>query len=224
MKNMILVLGTLGLLTACGEKVEYSDLQAQGCSVDQISGGANITCGGNTIFVADGSNGQKGDKGDKGDAGTNGQKGDKGDKGDTGSKGSTGATGAKGDAGQKGDKGDKGDVGQKGDTGAKGDKGDAGVVLSTVKVNKNTCTQIAYDLWAENINGDVVDVYSNASCDDNKGEYCDNVRPSYGVHGSIDKEHGRGSGTICWADDRKISVSKDSKNASDLLIHIESYN
>ena len=230
MKKLLLLSGLLVLLSACGEKVDFKSLEDSGCTVEEVTGGSNITCGDTTTFVpngkdgvdgTDGLNGAKGDKGDKGNTGATGATGAKGDKGD---KGDAGKKGAKGDTGAKGDKGDQGKKGETGEKGEKGDKGDDGVVLSTVKVNKNTCTQVSKNLWVENVHGDVFDVYSNPYCEDRDGEWCDNVRPSYGVYGSVDKNLARGSGTICWADNVKLSGSKASKTDGDILIHIEDYN
>ena len=59
----------------------------QSCSVAQVSGGSEITCGDSKTFVANGSDGQSGAKGDKGDTGDTGAKGDTGAAGQNGSDG-----------------------------------------------------------------------------------------------------------------------------------------
>jgi len=234
MKNSMLFITCLlglGMLTSCGKnKVDVEALEAEGCTVSQLANGSEITCGDTTTFVPngndgmDGLNGADGAKGDAGKNGINGVNGQKGDKGDTGKTGATGQKGDKGDSGlngQDGAKGDKGDVGEKGD---KGDKGDKGVVVTTVKVKYNKCTQVDQNLWVENIHGDIYDVYSNANCRDSQGEYCDNVAPSFGSSGSIDKNHHEGSATVCWAKDVRVSGYLSDDNSGDMIIKVENFN
>lgn len=168
----------------------------------------------------------------------------KGDKGDQGKTGNTGATGAKGDKGDKGDAGNDGNDGvgiksssvdSKGhlileytngntvDVGkVVGDDGKDAVIYSTVKVNKNACTQVAKDIWVENINGQVFDVYYNSQCKDSKGEFCDNVLPSFGSSGTVDSSEHPGSGTTCWADN--VQVQGYRQTNGDIVIKMMDYN
>ena len=71
------------------------------------------------------------------------------------------------------------------------------VLLTETKVPNNTCTQVTQGVFVENIqNGKIFDVYSNSMCVDTSGEFCDNVKPSYGSSGQFG-ENKRGNGTVC---------------------------
>ena len=59
----------------------------QSCSVAQVDGGSEITCGDSKAFVENGSNGSTGAKGDTGDTGAKGDKGDQGVSGQNGTDG-----------------------------------------------------------------------------------------------------------------------------------------
>jgi hypothetical protein len=203
---------------------------------------------------AQGIQGLKGDKGDKGSTGATGAQGIKGDTGATGAKGDKGDAGANGKDGKDGKDGTNGksctvvdtaqgaklecedgtvaDIndgkdginGSNGTNGTNGKDGEDGVALTSVKVNKNTCTQVYQNIWVENINGEVFDVYYNPNCADNQGEYCDNVIPSYGVSGSVDDKYHRGSGTTCWADNVQIQGHRVTNTSKDFIIKVMDFN
>lgn len=124
--------------------------------------------------------------------------------------------------GKDGEKGDKGDAGQDGKDGADGQDG-AGTVINTVSVSKGQCVEVATGIWVENIQGNLFDVYSNPSCSDNQGEYCDNVSPSFGKSGSLEQDSLKGSASVCWAGDIMISGSKESKNSNEIDIKVVSF-
>jgi len=74
------------------------------------------------------------------------------------------------------------------------------VNLTEVSVKGNSCTKIIEGLWVESIqNSTIFDVYLNENCTDSQGEYCDNVKPSYGSSGQFG-ENKRGNGTVCTFD------------------------
>ena len=121
--------------------------------------------------------------------------------------------------------GQDGQDGQDGVDGKDGQDGQDGVVLTTVKVKANKCTQVYNGIWVENINnGTLFDVYYNPSCSDNQGEYCDNVLPSFGISGSVDEEEHAGSGTTCWADNVEIQGYKNNRNSKDILVMVKDFN
>lgn len=91
----------------------------------------------------------------------------------------------------------------------------------TVTVPKNSCVEVLEGIWAENIRGEVFDVYFNDSCADVQGEYCDNVLPSYPESGSVDSRHHEGSGTICWAGDIRVSGSLESDDS--ITVRVEDF-
>jgi len=197
-----------------------------------------------------GTNGLNGAKGDKGDTGATGAKGmtgatgTKGDKGDTGSNGSNGQDGkdgvgckAKAVAGgveltcSNGTflvaNGDDGKDGADGADGQDGKDGKDAAILSIVKVEANSCTQVAKDLWVQNINsGEVFDVYYNEHCADAQGEFCDNLSPSYAEHnnGQVIHDSVKGSGTTCWAKSRQITGHKDHEDDTYIMVHILDFN
>lgn len=71
------------------------------------------------------------------------------------------------------------------------------ILLTQVKVPANSCTKIADGLWVESIQNSIIfDVYLNDKCADKGGEYCDNVKPSYGSTGQFG-ENKRGNGGVC---------------------------
>lgn len=108
-----------------------------------------------------------------------------------------------------------------GKDGTDGQDGDDALIYSEFELPKSSCVQVADGLWAENIyNGQLMDVYFNPSCADNQGEVCDNVVPSYGRAGTNNSDKHPGSGTVCSVDNLLITVSKDSKNAKDMLVRV----
>lgn len=116
-----------------------------------------------------------------------------------------------------------GTPGQDGADGQDGSDGEDAVVLTKVTAPKNSCTKVADGIWVENIqSGKLFDVYLNDNCADNKGEYCDNVIPSFGKSGSLDPDEHPGSATVCWAGDIQISGVKQSNG--DLLIYLLNFN
>lgn len=237
MNKITLIFASLVFLAACGENEAVSFKAAeQGCIVESVPEGAEITCNGVTTVLtngkdgtngSDGKNGldgKDGEKGDTGAVGATGAKGDKGDKGDTGATGANGKQGPKGDTGAQGEQGKKGDKGDQGIAGKDGEDGEDAVILTTVKVNSNSCTQVYKDLWIENINGgDVFDVYYNNQCKDSLGEWCDNVLPSFGASGSVDADKHAGSGTTCWANNIQVQGSRVD-NTGDIVIRIMDFN
>lgn len=189
--------------------------------------------------------GEKGDRGFDGTAGATGEKGLKGDKGDKGDRGTTGAVGAKGEQGASGKNGAAGTNGKSctvestaqgvsikcedGTTatvlnGKNGTTGKDNVAITTVKVKLGDCTQVYKGVWVENIEGKVFDVYYNQYCDDSKGEYCDNVLPSFGHSGDVDNKYHGGSGTTCWADNIQLQGRKDQKPSTDIFVKIMDFN
>ncbi len=114
-----------------------------------------------------------------------------------------------------------GTPGQDGSDGKDGEDGDDAVLLTQVKVEKNTCTKVADGVYVESIrNSQFFDVYSNDSCKDALGEYCDNVEPSYGSTGQFG-ENQRGGAEVCWAGNRMVSGEKV---GDDLLIRVLDFN
>lgn len=191
--------------------------------------------------------GQQGAQGIQGLQGATGAKGDKGDPGPQGLAGRNGINGEDGSDGKDGSScsvqsitngaritctdgtqasitnGSNGSDGSDGAAGQDGQDGQDAVVLSTVKVPANSCTQVARDIWVENIqNARVFDVYSNDKCRDSKGEYCDNVLASFGNSGLLDETDHPGSGTTCWANNIQIQGHKDQNN--DILVKVLEYN
>jgi hypothetical protein len=107
--------------------------------------------------------------------------------------------------------------GSDGEAGQDGTDGKDAVILDIYQVKPGACTQVGQDIWIENIqNGRVFDVYSNDQCKDSKGEYCDNVVPVDDRTGRVDEY--RGSGTVCWANNKQISGVKMDNN--DIMIYV----
>ena len=78
--------------------------------------------------------------------------------------------------------------------------GEDGSVQTITTVEAGSCTQVAEGIWVQPVNGiEVFDVYSNSSCRDALGEFCDNVVPSFGNSGQTGAGE-PGSGTVCFAD------------------------
>lgn len=90
--------------------------------------------------------------------------------------------------------------------------------LTNKIVPKHACMEVAPGLYVENIrNGEIFDVYYNASCSDSQGEYCDNVATSYGSSGRIGAGE-PGSSTVCWVNDIQLSGVK--KDNGDITLYI----
>lgn len=117
--------------------------------------------------------------------------------------------------------GQDGSDGKDGQDGTDGADGEDAVLLTQVKVEANTCTKVGDGLYVESIrNSQFFDVYSNDSCKDALGEYCDNVEPSYGSTGQFG-ENQRGGAEVCWAGNRMVSGEKV---GDDLLIRVLDFN
>ena len=96
------------------------------------------------------------------------------------------------------------------------DGADGGYLTSTV-VPRNSCTEVLPGLFVESImGGSFFDVYYNDTCSDVRGEYCDNMEPSFGSSG--DFGHNKpGGAEVCWADNRMVSGERI---GDDLLIRV----
>ena len=95
---------------------------------------------------------------------------------------------------------------------------DDGTVVTKVYSPANSCTEVAEDLYVENIGNSVFDVYYNDECKDSLGEYCDNVIPSYGSSGIVDSRHHPGSATVCWAEGKRLSGYKIDSDGITIVI------
>lgn len=110
-----------------------------------------------------------------------------------------------------------------GQAGQDGQDGEDGVVLLKSLVAYKSCTQVLPGIYVEAIeDGEFFDVYSNDTCDDSRGEYCDNVQTSYGSSGTYGQNE-EGNGTVCWAEDNQITGKRD-KSTGDIEVYILSFN
>lgn len=117
-----------------------------------------------------------------------------------------------------GQDGSNGRDGVDGVNGADGKDGRSGVNLRRRAVAPGQCRKVARGIYVENIqNGRLFDVYSNSSCSDRDGEYCDNVVPGEGSTGKLDEYEG--SATVCWAG-RKTQISGMKRSDGSLLIYL----
>lgn len=112
--------------------------------------------------------------------------------------------------------------GRNGTPGAPGQDGADGVVMSTVVLTKNSCSELVPGVWAENIqNGEVFDVYYNANCNDNQGEYCDNVATSFGHSGHLGNDE-PGASSVCWVNNYQFSGVQ--LNNGDIRVYVLKFN
>lgn len=110
-----------------------------------------------------------------------------------------------------------------GKDGQNGEDGKDSVTLYQTQVDKNKCVQVYPNIYVENINnGEIFDVYSNDSCSDTLGEYCDNVKASYGSSGQGGSDK-KGSGEVCSIDKLQITGQRD-KNDNSLTINVFDFN
>lgn len=90
------------------------------------------------------------------------------------------------------------------------------VTRSTVDVAE--CKEIYQGVYAEYIDGgNFFDVYYNDSCSDSLGEYCDNVKTSYGSSGTFGKD-GYGSGDVCLANDLIVIGGKNDLDQIEITV------
>ncbi|PCI45839.1 MAG: hypothetical protein COB41_00175 [Proteobacteria bacterium] len=96
------------------------------------------------------------------------------------------------------------------------------VILTTMTLEKGSCTQVMSGLYVENIlSGLIFDVYSNDQCKDSLGEHCDNVETSYGSSGQFG-QGSAGPSSVCWIDNIQLSGVKLSNG--DILLYILDFN
>jgi hypothetical protein len=113
-----------------------------------VDGGVEVTVGGHTTYVCNGTNGANGTDGANGTNGTNGKEGKEGPKGSEGPQGIEGLQGVEGAKGKEGPQGKEGSQGKEGAPGKSGAQGPPGPVAKvTCKVKqqgakkvKVTCT------------------------------------------------------------------------------------
>ena len=199
--------GDRGLRGYTGSKGEKGDRGYDGLDGKDGKNGVN------------GINGLNGKDGEKGMTGATGSKGDKGDQGKDGKDGqactsknvTNGVEITCGDQVHVIENGKDGSDGIDGVDGKDGQDGSSGAVLNTVVVKKNTCTQVAQDVYVQNISsGYVLDFYMDSSCNDYVGgelnEYCDNVATSFGSYNNGEVGNTLpGSSTLCWVEDVQYS-------------------
>lgn len=119
--------------------------------------------------------------------------------------------------------GQDGSDGKDGVDGIDGQPGEDAVVLTKTTVTKGSCTEVSPGIYVENIkDGKLFDVYLNDKCQDNLGEYCDNVIPSFGRSGQLNESRHPGSATVCWAGNIQISGSRQGDKS--LLIYVLNFN
>lgn len=113
--------------------------------------------------------------------------------------------GACGQRGVTGATGTPGMDGSNGQDGADGRDGEPGAILTEALVEDGRCQEVAPGIYVENIDGGLFfDVYYNALCEDARGEFCDNVEPSYGSTGNFGRNK-PGGAEVCWAGNTMIS-------------------
>ena len=115
----------------------------------------------------------------------------------------------------------EGKEGASGKDGAPGIDGQSPIIVTQAKVPAGQCVEVAENIWVENIhNGAIYDVYYNDECKDSKGEYCDNVEPSFGNSGRLGPDK-PGGGEHCLIETTFISGQR---YGNDLSIVVMEFN
>lgn len=119
--------------------------------------------------------------------------------------------------------GTDGKDGAAGQDGINGTNGSDAVVLYQTVVGKNQCVEVYPGIYVESINNsEFFDVYENDSCKDSLGEYCDNVKASYGSSGQFGSDK-KGSGEVCSIDKIQITGQRDT-DTNDLTVNVFDFN